>query len=105
MNDNCPQCGAKRYVDPPLPGKISRILCKHCAHAEHYVWCRQHDRICKWLNQCFPAKELYIQESFIKIIEKLDNMSERLQNLENMIKYLPGSAIYDSAKSEFETLK
>ena len=126
MNDNCSQCGYKRYVDPPLTGKVGRVICNACLSTEHYVWCQLHDKICVWSSQCLPSNHSAFEhvytytptntvsekELLIKLIEKLDTFGKRfdhidrkLQDLENMIKYSPGSEIYNSAKSEFEKLK
>ena len=124
MNDNCSQCGYKRYVDPPLPGKVGRVTCNACLYTEHYVWCQLHDKICIWSAQCLPSNDssfehtyvptttLSERELLIKLIEKLDIFSKRfdhidqkIQDIENMIKYFPGSEIYNSAKSEFEKFK
>ena len=135
MNDNCSQCGTRRYVEPPLPGKVARIMCNTCLYTENYVWCQLHDKICIWSAQCLPSNKSAFEhvynksksnsvsetrtitekELLQKLIEKIDNMerifSERFncidkkfEDLENMIKFLPGSEIYNSAKTEFENL-
>ena len=57
MNDNCSQCGYKRYVDPPLPGKVDRVICNACLSTEHYVWCQLHDKICVRSLSCTPSNE------------------------------------------------
>ena len=128
MNDNCSQCGYRRYVDPPLPGKVDRVMCNACLYTTHYVWCQLHDKICVWSAQCLPSKDSSFEHSYIptttlserelliKLIEKINSMErnfnhrfttfqEKLENMENMIKYFPGSEIYNLAKSEFEKLK
>ena len=133
MNDNCSQCGTRRYIDPPLPGKISRITCRQCGDDNYYVWCQRHDKICVWSDseECLPStksafehvytkseskvKPITKKELLVKLIEKIDTlersfserfnrMDKKFEDLENMIKYLPGSEIYNSAKTEFENL-
>ena len=40
-----------------------------------------------------------------KFTSRFDRIDKKLEELENMIKYSPGSEIYNLAKSEFENLK
>ena len=128
MNDNCSQCGYRRYVDPPLPGKVGRVTCNACLSTEHYVWCHLHDKICVHSLTCTPSnkskfdnydEKITKEELLMKLIEKtirletlcnkftsrFDRIDKKLEELENMIKYSPGSEIYNSAKEEFEKLK
>ena len=110
MNDNCSQCGYRRYVDPPLPGKVDRVMCNACLYTTHYVWCQLYDKICIWSAQCLPCNKsafehsckptnsLSEKELLVKLIEKLDvfskrfdHIDQRIQDLENMIKYSPKS--------------
>ena len=127
MNDNGSQCGTRRYIDPPLPNKVSKVVCVSCQGVTEYVWCQVHDKICVSSLNCTASgkskfddydKRLTEKELLMKLIGKtirveticnnftkrFDSIDKKLEELENMIKYSPGSEIYNSAKTEFENL-
>jgi hypothetical protein len=132
MNDNCSHCGTRRYIDPPLPGKVSKVMCSECLYSVDYVWCQLHDKICVLSAGCVPSNKSAFEHNYMKtnntttsksekdLLNKLivnlanleekfskrfDQIDRKLEDFENMIKYSVGSEIYNSTKADFEKLQ
>jgi hypothetical protein len=132
MNYNCSHCGTRRYIDPPLPGKVSKVMCSECLYSIDYVWCQLHDKICVLSAGCVPSNKSRFEHNYMKtsntatsksekellykliltvnnletiFSKRFDQINKKLEDLENMIKYAPGSEIYNATKTDFEKLQ
>ena len=71
MNDNCENCGRRRYVDPPLPDSTKEVICAKCNSSSFYILCEIHHTICTQHGDCFD-KSLEIRR------KRLNQVTERL---------------------------
>ena len=71
MNDNCENCGRRRYVDMPLPDSTKEVICAKCNSSAFYILCEIHNTICTQHGDCFD-KSLEIRR------KRLNQVAERI---------------------------
>lgn len=53
MNDNCENCGRRRYVDMPLADSTKEIICEKCESSCFHILCDVHNTIFTQHGDCF----------------------------------------------------